>query len=233
MSSQDSHASLVFDTIKHSLDDVTMGTPVGEIVTAGRTRRRRRHRRLVGGATGIAAVTALAVALPAMNHPATLPPMAVTTGSGGSALHAADVAFILTKHQDGTIRVTWDKAKYFQDHAGLENALRKAGFPVLIKEGEFCAGAKDDVTLDPSGVGPGVTAVMTPKRTDDDTVEFVFKPSAMPAGKQLFIGYLTPGQQATHGRLGSVERLISVDGPLTCTDQPPPAHTAASAGERG
>jgi hypothetical protein len=58
----------------------------------------------------------------------------------------------------------------------------------------------------------------------DGRVTFVFIPSAMPAGKQLFIGYLSPAQLAvTHGAPGSVERLISTGVPLTCTtDAPPP-----------
>ena len=38
---------------------------------------------------------------------------------------------------------------------------------------------------------------------------FTFTPSAMPAGEELFIGYLSPSQLAvTHGRPGSVERLV-------------------------
>jgi hypothetical protein len=45
----------------------------------------------------------------------------------------------------------------------------------------------------------------------------------MPAGKQLFIGYLSDAQLAvTHGHPGSVERLISTGVPLTCTTQAPP-----------
>ncbi len=74
--------------------------------------------------------------------------------------------------------------------------------------------------LDPAGVGPGVTRVMKGERRRDDTVVFVFTPSAMPAGKQLFIGYLSPSQLAvTHGQPGSVQRLVSTGVPLTCTTQ--------------
>ena len=47
----------------------------------------------------------------------------------------------------------------------------------------------------------------------------------MPAGKQLFIGYLNPAQLAvTGGAPGSVERLVSTGVPLTCTTQAPPAN---------
>jgi hypothetical protein len=54
------------------------------------------------------------------------------------------------------------------------------------------------------------------------TVVFVFTPSAMPAGDELFIGYLSPAQLAvTRGRPGSVERLVPRGAPLTCTTQAP------------
>ena len=57
------------------------------------------------------------------------------------------------------------------------------------------------------------------------TVVFIFTPSAMPAGKELFIGYLSPSQLAvTHGQPGSVERLVPTGVPLTCTTQAPPPH---------
>ena len=96
-------------------------------------------------------------------------------------------------------------------------------FPVLIKEGTFCAGPHDDITLNGSGVGPGVERVMKGRREKDDSVTFVFTPSAMPAGKQLFIGYLTQAQLAvTGGHPGSVERLVSATDSLACTDQAPP-----------
>ena len=59
----------------------------------------------------------------------------------------------------------------------------------------------------------------------DGTVVFVFTPSAMPAGKELFIGYLSPSQLAvTHGQPGSVERLVPTGIPLTCTTQAPAPH---------
>jgi hypothetical protein len=121
--------------------------------------------------------------------------------------------------------VTWDKSQYFQDHAGLQQALREAGFPVLIKEGFFCKGPQDNGHLDPSGVGPGVDQVIKGERQADGTVVFVFTPSAMPAGNELFIGYLSPSHLAvTHGQPGSVERLVPTGVPLTCTTQAPPPH---------
>jgi hypothetical protein len=222
MSTLDTDETAVLNALKDSLDSVTMDAPVERIVTAGRTRRRRR--RLMGTATGVAAVTGLALGVPALSHPSTAPPEAsLSTGAG--SVHIRTAAFTVDSHADGTVHVTWNKMQYFQDHQGLQQALHQAGFPVLIKEGVFCKGPKDDGYLDPSGVGRGVHRVMKGERTGDDTVVFVFTPSAMPTGKQLFIGYLSPSQLAlTHGQPGSVERLVPTGVPLTCTTQAPPPH---------
>ena len=121
--------------------------------------------------------------------------------------------------------MTWNKNQY-QDSAGLQQALRAAGFPVLIREGVFCMGPHDNGYLDPSGVGPGVGQVMQGEQEADGSVVFVFTPSAMPHGDELFIGYLSASQLAvTHGRPGSVERLVPTNAPLACSTQPPPANT--------
>jgi hypothetical protein len=140
-------------------------------------------------------------------------------------VHISTAAFTVAKRADGTISVTWDKARYIEgspDVAGLQRALRAAGFPVLVKEGVFCAGPHDRAQLGAGGVGPGVGAVMTGQDGPGGDVVFIFTPSAMPAGDELFIGYLSPSQLAvTHGRPGSVERLVPTGVPLTCTSQLP------------
>lgn len=89
--------------------------------------------------------------------------------------------------------------------------------------------------LSPSGDGSGVDKVMHGDRKADGTVELVFTPAAVPTGKELFIGYLSPAQLAvTKGRPGSVERLVTTGVPLTCTSQAPPARPASDpAGRRG
>ena len=142
-----------------------------------------------------------------------------------SPVHIRTAAFTVDTATDGTIRVTWDKARYIQgaqDIASLQHALREAGFPVLIKEGVFCAGPHDSGELGAGGVGPGVGQVMTGEGQPGGDVVFTFTPSAMPAGKELFIGYLSPSQLAiTQGRPGSIERLVPTGVPLTCTSQLP------------
>jgi len=190
----------------------------------------------IGLAAGTAAAAAVAGALgvQAFTHSAAAPastvPGSTVSGSTGSAtkpgsVHIRTAAFTVDSYTDGTVHVTWNKNQY-QDSAGLQQALRAAGFPVLIREGVFCMGPHDNGYLDPSGVGSGVGQVMQGEQEADGSVVFVFTPSAMPHGDELFIGYLSPSQLAvTHGRPGSVERLVPTNGPLTCTTQPPPANT--------
>jgi len=214
----DHDTSAVMDALRGSLSHIDMQAPAEQIVAAGR---RRRRRRLAGAAAGVlagaAAITGVTLGLTGPAGPAT------TEAVGG--VHIRTVAYTLDSQSDGTVRVTWDKQRYFTDHGGLEAALRKAGFPVLIKVGEFCRGPQDTGTLDPSGVGAGVERVMKGESANDGKVTFVFTPAAMPARSQLFIGYLSPAQlTAVGGNPGSVERLVPAQGPLTCTTEPPPAH---------
>ncbi|MEU9212355.1 hypothetical protein AB0D27_31585 [Streptomyces sp. NPDC048415] len=197
----------VLDALRGSLDDVTMPVPVERIVAEGSAVRRRR-RRVAVAAVGAAAAAGLALGVPGYGHQSTAPP------AGGSA---EPVAFTVAKRPDGTVAVTWTKEQYFKDPAGLEKALRDAGFPVLVKSGVFCKGPDDHTSVDKHGTGVGVEQVVQRERRDDDTVVFVYDPDAMPAHTQLFIGYLDQAQLAvTDGRPGSVERLVPTDATLKC-----------------
>lgn len=161
---------------------------------------------------------------PLLGHRHAAPSPAAADG-GAAHVHIRTAAFTVDTGADGTVRLTWDKARYIQDSqdiASLQRALREAGLPVLIKEGVFCAGPHDSGPLGAGGVGPGVGAVMTGEDRPGGDVVFIFTPSAMPAGEELFIGYLSPSQLAvTHGRPGSVERLVPTGVPLTCTSRLP------------
>lgn len=194
-----------------------------KVVTARATAPRRRWRAAVRRpAVQVSVVAGLAAAV-AGGVVTALP-----AGSpAASTVHIHTAAFTVDSYTDGTIRVTWDKSRYFQDRQGLQQALRAAGFPVLIKEGVFCQGPQDNGHLDTSGEGAGVSAVMKGEQQADGTVAFVFTPSAMPPGEELFIGYLSPAQLAvTQGRPGSVERLVPAGVALSCTTQPPPSRYA-------
>jgi hypothetical protein len=179
----------------------------------------------------VAAAAGFAFGGPSLSHRPAAPPQPAL-GTGAGLVHIRTAAFTVDAYSDGTVHVTWDKSQYIQysqDIAGLQQALREAGFPVLITEGVFCQGPHDNGHLDPSGVGPGVGQVMTGDNGPDGTVVFTFTPSAMPAGEELFIGYLSPSQLAvTQGHPGSVERLVPTGVPLTCTGQAPAPHSMQS-----
>ncbi len=199
--------------------------------TAAALRRPAVRAGVLAAGTAVAAAAGFAFSGPSLSHrPARLPQAAASTEAGPA--HIRTAAFALDTYTDGTVRVTWDKSKYIQssqDIAVLQRALREAGFPVLIRKGVFCRGAHDNGTVDSSGVGPGVGQVMKGEDRSDGAVVFTFTPSAMPAGEELFIGYLSPSQLAiTHGRPGSVERLVPMGEPLRCTTQVPLPHSRPS-----
>lgn len=264
MNDDDSDTTAVLDAVRGSLGTVTMRTPVERIVAAGR---RRKHTRAAAATAGAAAVAGLAVAA------------ATTTAPDPGGVHVHTAAYTVDSGADGSVRLTWDKRRYFEDRDGMQAALRQAGMPVLVKVGEFCHGPQDDPAVSASGTGPGVDLVMhgespgggghgaadepgsggkpadgapgdggpadkaraekagadpaTGKSSgaepapgaagaEETAVTLVFDPSAMPAGKQLFIGYLTADQLAvTGGHPGSVERLVPTDVPLICTTELP------------
>jgi hypothetical protein len=192
---------------------------------------------VLAAGTAVAAAAGVALGGPPVGHQPGVPSQAAGTGQ----VHIRTAAFSVDTSNDGTVRLTWDKRQYIQyrqDIAGLQQALRAAGVPVLIKVGVFCRGPHDHAHLDPSGAGPGVGQVMTGENGPEGTVIFTFAPAAMPAGEELFIGYLSPPQLAiTHGQPGSVERLVPTGVPLTCTTQAPPPHSRlprpAQAGSAG
>lgn len=217
MSTHSPDDEIVLDTLKESFSVLTLETPVERIESAGQTRRR--QRRLLVGSGGVAVAAFVALGVQGVGNPPTAPPSAAT----GAPLHVQLDGFTVDADGHGNVDVTWDKSKYFSDPAGLQSALDRAGFPVLVKFGEFCKGASDSGTLDVHGQGPGVDAVMTGERVSASVVRFTFHTDKVPAGQELFIGYLSPAQlQTTHGNPGSVERLVPRQGPLTCTTTPPP-----------
>jgi hypothetical protein len=183
--------------------------------------------------TALAAAAAFASGGQSLSHRQAGPPQAgLSTGAG--LIHIRTASFSVDARTDGTVDVTLDKSQYVQfskDTAGLQRVLLEAGFPVVIKVGVFCKGPHDDGHLDPSGGGPGVGQVMKGETLPDGNVAFTFTPSAMPAGEELFIGFLSPSQLAiTQGQPGSVERLVPTGAPLTCTTQAPPPHSRQSSG---
>jgi RNA polymerase sigma-70 factor (ECF subfamily) len=90
-----------------------------------------------------------ALGVQAFTHSAAAPASAVpgstVSGAKPGSVHIHTAAFTVDSYSDGTVHVTWNKNQY-QDSAGLQQALRAAGFPVLIREGVFCMGPFSSAT---------------------------------------------------------------------------------------
>src|SRR5258708_4024903 len=99
MNSHDTQAAAVLDAVKDSLDGVTMHTPVEQIVTAGHVRRRRR--RLIATATGVAAVTGLTLVVPVLCSPPARRPGAVLN-TAASSPHLPSAFFSSDTSASGT-----------------------------------------------------------------------------------------------------------------------------------
>jgi hypothetical protein len=224
MTEYNSDSASVLTAVHDAFEPVTMHTALDTVVAQAGARRRRRRRAVT--ATAVAAVAVLAVGVAGYGHGSTHSARSATPEANAQPVHIVTAAYTVDSQSNGTVTVTWTKQGYFQDPAGLQAALQKAGFPVLVKVGEFCKGPDDDGYLDPSGVGPGVDQVMQGTTGSNKQVVFTFNRSALPAGDELFIGYLSPAQLAiTHGAPGSVERLVPTNATLTCTTQAPPVHS--------
>ena len=223
MTDHNPESASVLTAVRDAFDTVTMPTPVGALVAEAGARRRRRRR--TEAAASIAAVTVLAIGAVNLGHGSTHSATSVAPATNAQAVHIVTAAYAVDTQSNGTVTVTWTKQGYFDDPAGLQAALQKAGFPVVVKVGEFCKGPSDDGYLDPSGVGRGVDQVLQASTDSNGQVVFTFDRSGLPAGTELFIGYLSPAQLAiTHGAPGSVERLVPTGTTLTCTTQAPPSH---------
>ena len=112
----------------------------------------------VTGALGVQAFTHSAAApastVPASTVPASTVPASTVPGATSGSVHIHTAAFTVDSYSDGTIHVTWNKNQY-QDNAGLQHALRAAGFPVLIREGVFCRARTTTDTWTPAESGQG------------------------------------------------------------------------------
>ena len=199
MTDYNSESASVLTAVHDAFEPVTMHTPLDAVVAqAGARRRRRSHddrsrplpRPLWRSAIGAVGYGHGLDTLRCDGH----------VGDDVQPVHIVTAAYTVETQPNGTVTVTWTKQGYFQDPSGLQAALQKAGFPVLVKVGEFCKGPGDDGYLDPSGVGSGVDQVMQASTTA--TVRS-FSPSTdlrCLQAHELFIGYLSAAQLAiTHG----------------------------------
>lgn len=225
MTEYNSESASVLTAVHDAFEPITMYTPLDTVIARAAARRRRRRAITVTAVVATALVVGAAGAV-GYGHGSTNSAKSATRPTAVQPVHIVTAAYTVESQSNGSVTVTWTKQGYFQDPSGLQAALQTAGFPVLVKVGEFCKGPSDDGYLDPSGVGRGVDQVMQASTNTSGQVVFTFNRSALPAGDELFIGYLSAAQLAiTHGAPGSVERLVPTNATLTCTTSAPPAHS--------
>jgi hypothetical protein len=175
------------------------------------------------GFAGVAAVTALAVAVTGVPGHVPSPGIDRTqpTQSTGTIRTAG---FVLTANANGTLSLTMSQVL---DPAELQQALAQHGIPALVKTDTYCTSdpaAPDPTTIGVLSANPPfqppkqglVPAPAQPAHPDGfmALTKTTINPAAIPAGTELFFGYV-PGDS-----LVSVG-LIYVNS-YTCSSQPPP-----------
>jgi hypothetical protein len=187
------------------------------------TNRGRAHqrRRLAGfavlGVTGVAAATALALGLTGVLGAAPVR----STGTIKTA------AFVLTRNANGTDTLTFSKSHSLKP-AALQHALAQDGIRALVKINTDCSSNPAPPPASSTGVVsirlPDGTPLSIPPRHKPGTripanAVIVFKPSAMPAGTEMFVGYRSYGTGAIPTRF-SVFHLIYTNS-YTCSNDFP------------
>ena len=167
-------------TVKDSLTEDRMSTPLDTIVRRGRATRRRR--RLIGlaGAGAVALTAALVVGL-ASSAPV----------HGTGTIQTA--AFTLVSNANGTATLTINP-KVLLEPGTLQRDLARDGIPAKVTVGSFCS---SDPAL------PGLLHVVSIPRSGHAEAVTI-NPAAMPAGTELSFGnfQLTNGEQTNFALIG-------------------------------
>jgi hypothetical protein len=197
----------VITMVRAQRNTVHSVTPVEQIISRGRARRRRRltniARMSVGG---VAAATVLALGVSG----------AFTSPSKLGTIRAA--AYTLRHNANGTDTLTLNPVELL-DPAQLQSDLAQYGIPAKVTAGSYCTttpeppGFSQVVSTQPAGP---YTAKPTPVEKPTITID----PSQIPSGTELSVGYfkLTSGPAA--GEQQANMSLINT-GSFSCSSTPP------------
>jgi hypothetical protein len=189
--------------------------PLAAITSRGRAHQRRRLAGFAGlGVTGVAAATALALGLTGVLGAAP----ARSTGTIRTA------AFVLTRNANGTDTLTFSKSHVLKP-AALQQALAQDGIRALVKINTDCSSNPAPPSASSIGVVsiqlPDGTPVSIPATHEPGTripanAVIVFKPSAMPTGTEMFVGYRSYGTGAIATRLSAFHLIYTSS--YTCSN---------------
>jgi hypothetical protein len=181
--------------------------PLAAITNRGRAHQRRLAGFAALGVTGVAAATALALGLTGVLGAAT----ARSTGTIRTA------AFVLTRNANGTDTLTFSKSHLLKP-AALQQALAQDGIRALVKINADCSSNP----APPSASSIGVVSIQLPDGTPlsipttheagtriPPNAVIVFKPSAMPTGTEMFLGYRSYGTRAIPPRLSAFHLIYT------------------------
>jgi hypothetical protein len=179
--------------VRQSVHGVRMNVPAEQIVSRSRAIRTRGHRRLATGVLSIAAAGSAVLGLVLSGTFRAAP------NDGSGTIRTA--AFTLTRNANGTDTLTLSMNQMF-DPATLQQALRHDGIPALVKINTRCS--SDPAPASPAGLGvlsvelPDGTPVPPSSPIPAHAVN-VIRPSAIPAGTELFFGFFDADHSIAFG----------------------------------
>ncbi|TDC35934.1 hypothetical protein E1211_14910 [Micromonospora sp. 15K316] len=200
----------VLDAVKQTLSDVRMDRPVEAIERRGRERRRNRRLFGVAAGGGLAAVAALALALPTAASQPGATPTDAGPAAGSSTAEMEPAAFTLARQADSTVKLTLNY-KQLLDPAALKGALADAGVPAEVKTHAICTPEGKEL--------PQADQVYRNKRVDwpdgsPKQYDVVIAPANMPKNSRLYFSVFSvrPGEE--YAKIANY--LVSNDDPMQC-----------------
>jgi hypothetical protein len=197
----------LLDMMKTTLSDVQMDRPVEAIEQRGRALRRNRGLLGVVAGGGLAAVAALALALPMASHRSGTAPAESGPVAGGSTPAVEQAAFTVVKQTDGSVELVLDYWKILNPEA-LQKALTDAGIPAVVKA---------DVVCTPTGKelpeSNEVFQAVTPDRRAYP-YSLVIVPAKMPKNSVVHFSGFSAQKGTAYPQVAKF--LVSKDDPMNC-----------------
>jgi hypothetical protein len=187
--------------------------PIEAIEQRGRARRRNRGLFGVVAGGGLAAVAALALAVPMVSHhsgtvPAESGPVAGASTAGDTPA-AQQAAFTVATQADGSVELTLDPKKILNPDA-LQKALADAGIPAVVKAGVLCTPKGKEL--------PESKEVFRVKRVtapDGSTFyDLIITPSKMPQNSVIYFSVFAVNKVSGYAK--AAWPLVSKDDPMNC-----------------
>ncbi|MBM0233947.1 hypothetical protein JNW91_20085 [Micromonospora sp. STR1_7] len=198
----------VLNAMSKTLSDVRMDRPVEAIEKRGRSRRRNRGvLGAVAAGGGLAALAAIALALPIGSGPSGSAP------AGGVTAPAMEpAAFSVVKQADGSVQLRL-KSKQVINPEALEKALADAGVPAVVKAGVLCTPQGKEL--------PQIEDVLTFERIEgvneegvSGDSEWVIAPAKMPKGSVLHFSVFPVRKGGDYAKVAWA--LVPKDAPMNC-----------------